>query len=124
MMVLPALYLFLKGMAIFVMSLVMHEIGHVFMYRYHSMRWIKVNVNLRECVVGDEEDYLMLNTTQKLDIYLAGIFLGLVTLCYLMSFIGAIGWVLIIPYFMACFHDLKMINLIMGEYNNSISKED
>lgn len=104
---------FLLSLFLFFVSVMAHELGHILYF--HVV--LKKKVILRFCYwpynewgfkVGYVADYKGVNNQDKFGIYFTGVVAGLLVIWFF-SFFSWVFLILLIPYAVGCFADLKQI---------------
>lgn len=108
----------------FLWSVVLHELGHFYYFRAFLKKEVTISLGVipgsgTRLRVGRPIDYAPYSTTQRANIYLAGIAAGMIPFIILTVY----AWpyiILIVPYLYGCRHDLKNIR---RSYKNGHSKK-
>ncbi len=92
----------------FIISIVLHELGHALIYYDLVNEWPDFDISFKEITV----EYSEIKPKENIGVMLGGLVSGLVPLFYLMDIIAASDFISIMilgAYFFGCANDLKMI---------------
>ena len=104
-MIQPIIY----SVAIFLMSVVVHEIGHMMAYYYIVGKVPEVNFNMKEISIGKTIDYSLMNKAQHYFILESGIRSGAWVLI-----LGKVAWWIYPLYIWGSLSDIKNMYKIIS----------
>lgn len=102
---------FVFSFCIYMTAILFHEYGHYLLLRKHCPQ-TKIYAYMIGWLpyvhTGIQEDYNNLTSKQKIEVYAAGIIIGLVPI-FLAGLVAPLYWVLFGPYIVGALTDMKMI---------------
>lgn len=104
----------LVGIATFILSIVVHELGHWFALRKYRplaniMFGVKGGDNKIFLGTGNEFDYIKLTKEQKLVVYISGFISGLIPIVVFAITFGDWVYLILAPYIYGSLKDIKLI---------------